>query len=154
MRMQAEQAEQPDAPKPSLLDGPQVSASLSVQNNMPQRIDEVLSGLSIVQQVSDARKLALELAIDSFPEAAAYRWLRTQIDNVIDTPYGKGLLIGKDTPANGLYIEPWRVAWYVWYGTDYVGSDHATGRFVHRVLTTRELAQHVPPEYRPVPVAE
>lgn len=36
----------------------------------------------------------------------------------VQTPHGVGLLIGLDVPYNGLYVEPCRAQFTVWYSTD------------------------------------
>lgn len=61
--------------------------------------------------------------------------LRGLLGERVRTPDGVGILLGKDTPSNGLYYEDDRSVWHVWYGT---GNTEAP-RWVQRTYAPEEI---------------
>ena len=52
----------------------------------------------------------------------------------IETPHGRGTLLGVNIPFNGLYFEPHKAEWQVWYSTE-----NAQSGFVSFTYTTEQL---------------
>ena len=62
----------------------------------------------------------------------------------VRTPNGTGILIGIETPGNGLYYEPERADFLVWYGMDnehaeWVGNEDTSGIYISRWYKLDEL---------------
>lgn len=47
-----------------------------------------------------------------------YKLLLSNIGEKVKTPDGTGILLNKNTPHNGLYVEEEKTIWTVWYGVN------------------------------------